>query len=375
VGTSLSTSTGVFDSGSGTPRINYVGSDSHVHQLWIQNQSSWEDFDLTEATSGPLVAAGSPVAALNPYQLSGPVIAYIGADSHIHQFSIQFGGWHDTDLTAGATGAPNTAEDTTLSGYYNPLSGYPTFLYVATDSHVHQLTSSIYESGADLDLTAAASALNPLSSTSFSGFFDSASNTLRVSYVASDSHLHQFWSTSSTPWDDFDLTAATGAPKPASATAISSFFDSTGNTPRINYVGSDSHLHQFWIFEQAAWEDFDLTAATGAPKVIAAQPLNSFVDQTGDTPRINYVGADYHVHQFWIFNNAAWKDFDLTIATGSADVAVNNKILSGFIDSESNTPRINYEGNDSHIHQFWIANQAAWYDFDLNAATGSPDPK
>ena len=60
----------------------YVGSDSHVHQLYWNN-STWVDQDLTAATAAPPVAPGIRLSSFADSM--GEHAFYVGSDSHVHQ--------------------------------------------------------------------------------------------------------------------------------------------------------------------------------------------------------------------------------------------------------------------------------------------------
>ncbi len=70
----------------------------------------WHDFDLTAATGGPAVAAGSPLANAVDTTQNLFRVHYVSAHSHVHEFYLDGKGWHDFDLT-GATGGPLAAGD------------------------------------------------------------------------------------------------------------------------------------------------------------------------------------------------------------------------------------------------------------------------
>ncbi len=184
-------------------------SDSHVHEFYVDGKG-WHDFDLTAATGGPAVAAGSSLANAVDTTQNVFRVHYIGVDSHVHEFYVDGTGWHDFDLTA-ATGGPAAAADSPLANAV-----------------------------------------------------DTTENLFRVHYVGVDSHVHEFYADSK-GWHDFDITAATGGPAVAAGSALANAVDTTQSLFRVHYVGVDSHVHEFYV-DGEGWHDFDLTAATGGPR-------------------------------------------------------------------------------------------------------------
>ena len=79
--------------------VNYIGIDSHVHEL-THTGAGWVDNDLTNlAGAVPPI----PTTALDGYRLSdnSKHVNFIGTDNHVHELYFTAGqGWVDNDLTA-----------------------------------------------------------------------------------------------------------------------------------------------------------------------------------------------------------------------------------------------------------------------------------
>src|SRR5580692_10050888 len=118
----------------GTQHVNYRGDDSHVHELWWDNQG-WHHNDLTDAAGAPLAAAG-PSGYMFDAQGTQHV-NYRGVDNHVHELWWNATGWHHNDLTAAAAGAPNAAGDP--SGYLFDAQGTQHVNYLGVDNHIHEL--------------------------------------------------------------------------------------------------------------------------------------------------------------------------------------------------------------------------------------------
>jgi hypothetical protein len=89
----------------GTEHVLYLGQDYDIHELWYGNGNLWHHNDLTNAAAAPSVSNLSvPVGYVFESQGTQHV-NYTGADSHIHELWWDNNGWHHNDLT-GITGAP-----------------------------------------------------------------------------------------------------------------------------------------------------------------------------------------------------------------------------------------------------------------------------
>ncbi len=151
--------------------------------------------------------------------------------------------------------------------------------------------------------------------------------------------------------------------------SIASILDTTQNVLRINYAGVDQHVHELYI-GGGAWHDCDLTASTGGPHIATAGSIANIVDTVQKVLRINYAGIDQHVHEFYIAGGA-WHDCDLTAAAGGTNLAAGASIAN-FVDTVQNVLRINYAGADQHVHEFYIAG-GAWHDGDIPPPPDGPN--
>ncbi len=342
----------------------YAGAEQHVHELYIAN-SGWHDRDITAAAQGPNSAVGTPVSTvMDPFENVFRV-NYIGIDQHLHELYTAGGPWYDCDLTV-ASGGLNLALKASISSFVDTIQGALRINYAAIDKHVHQL----YAAGGawhDFDLTASTGGPNLAAGATITSIVDTVQNLLRINYAGIDQHLHQFYIAGSA-WHDFDLTAAAKGPNLASNASIDALIDTTANTLRINYAGSDQHAHEFYV-SGGAWHDFDLTAAAGGPNLATGASISSFIDTIANILRINYASTDQQVHEFYIAGGA-WHDCGLTAAARGSNIAAGAAIHNA-VDSSSSMLRINYAGIDLHIHELYLFG-GAWHDSDLTSAAGGP---
>jgi hypothetical protein len=135
----------------GSQHVNYIGIDNHIHELYIHAHAGWVDNDLTT-----LAGAVPPTTntALDGYRLGDDSqhVNYIGTDNHIHELYIHaHAGWIDNDLTTLARAVPPTT-NTALDGYRLGDDSQHV-IYIGTDNHIHELYIHTGAGWVDNDLT------------------------------------------------------------------------------------------------------------------------------------------------------------------------------------------------------------------------------
>jgi hypothetical protein len=201
-----------------------------------------------------------------------------------------------------------------------------------------------------------------------------------IFYIATDQHVHHFFT--DTAWHTDDPTAYADAPLAAPGSSLCSFLDASGATTggpgqAIFYIGTDQHIHH--IYSNTTWHTDDPTAMTGAPLAIAGSPLSCFLDPTGATTgkpagqSIFYIATDHHVHH--IYSNTTWQTDDPTAYTGAPAAAAGSS-LSSFLDVTGATTggipgqAIFYIATDQHVHHLY--SDTTWHTDDPTAYTGAP---
>jgi hypothetical protein len=195
--------------GGNSKHVFFIGTDNHVHELFIAGDGRWADNDLTALAVGAVPP--TPASALTSHRLSdnSQHVFFIGTDNHVHKLFIDGGSWADNDLTALAVGAVPPTPTTALTGYpLSPLSNESQHVFfIGTDSHVHEL--SIAGAGwHDNDLTALAGAVPPTPTSDLTGYRLS-DDSKHVFFIGTDDHVHELYFTAGTGWVDNDLTALT----------------------------------------------------------------------------------------------------------------------------------------------------------------------
>jgi hypothetical protein len=82
----------------------YRGTDHHIHELTLQS-GGWQHFDLTAFAKAARASTDSAVRAW-PYVRGDGITAvlYRGSDNHIHELTLQNGRWQHFDLTTATSG-------------------------------------------------------------------------------------------------------------------------------------------------------------------------------------------------------------------------------------------------------------------------------
>ena len=236
--------------------VFFIGTDNHVHELFIARGGRWADNDLT-TLAGVGAKPPTPTSALTSYRLSDDSqhVFFIGTDNHVHELFIDGGSWADNDLTALAGAVPPTPTSA-LTGY--PLSDDSQHVFfIGTDNHVHELFIA-GGSWADNDLTALAGAVPPTPTSALTGY-PLSDDSQHVFFIGTDNHVHEL-DIAGAGWADNDLTTLAGAVPPTPTSALTGYRLSN-NSKHVFFIGTDNHVHELFI-AGAGWVDNDLTALT-----------------------------------------------------------------------------------------------------------------
>jgi len=172
-----------------------------------------------------------------------------------------------------------------------------------------------------------------------------SANSQEIDYLGTDTHLHQICNNGS--WGAGDLTVAAGASMPAQGSTLSTHFDTITGSQELNFLGSDQHVHQLW-FDGNAWHESDLTASIGGSLAANGSPIVSAKNPLGLTSEIDYIGTDHHIHQYW-FSAGTWHAADITALSSGALTASDSQLTTAF-NTIAQRQEISYLGQEStHI--------------------------
>jgi hypothetical protein len=325
----------------GTQHVIYRGGDNHLHELWWDG--AWHVGDLTAQTNAPPPQNGLPVSAYAFETQGTQHVMYVGTDSHLHELWWD-GGWHVGDLTA-QTNAPAPALFA-ASAYAFENQGTQHVIYVGADTHLHELW---WDGGWHVgDLTTQTNAppwaapANPTTN-NLSAYAFEAQGTQHVMYLGTDNHINELrWDGG---WQVGDLTAEANAPAAQALAAGAYAFEAQGSQ-HVMYVGTDNDIHE--LYWDGAWHDNDLTTRAGAPPP-ATPLLAAYAFEAEGTQHVMYVGTDNHIHElYW---DGAWKVRDLTTQTNAT--SPETAWLSAYAFEATGTQHVMHVGTDNHIHELW----------------------
>ena len=296
-----------------------AGTDNHVYQLRIvPGGPGWVWEDLTSLADGIVPEVSR---ALNGYwgTDNSQHVNYIGSGSHIHELYRSSGAsptdWTDNDLTALAS-AVQPHSNTALVSYWGSDSSQHVF-FTGTDDHVHELYIAPGTNGwADNDLTALTEGLAPPNAnTALAGLWntDSSQNLL---YIGTDGDIHElFIVPGPVGWAQHSLTKVGHAVAPNLGTALD-VYTGTDGSMHINFFGVDGHVHELYNHPGAAgagWVDNDLTKmANAVDPVVGDRELHGYWGNDS-SQHVNFIGADGDLHELYIAPGASgWVDNNLT---------------------------------------------------------------
>jgi hypothetical protein len=178
----------------------------------------------------------------------------------------------------------------------------------------HQCRIALQNDGAG-NVTAASYTVStlgvaPASDSALSSYWGS-DGSQHVNFIGSDGHLHEMYARSGGGWGNNDLTAMSGGGVlPAGGSALHAYWGSDGSQ-HVNFIGSDGHLHEMYARSGGGWGNNDLTAMSGGGVLPASGSLSSYWGSDG-RQRVNFIGSDGHVHELYSRPGGGWLDNDLT---------------------------------------------------------------
>jgi len=172
--------------------IVYISPDFHVHELG----SGDVDFTTQFGINAPLAAAApptGPVPDIIGYIRSDNknALVYRGSNNHVIEVRSNFTSsppWLVTDLTT-TSGGPNVGSGSAFP--YIRTDGINSIVYIATDNHIHELTSNFGGSPTWLDHDLYANSGETVIPSTDPWGYKRSDNTNAVVYVGNDNKLHE----------------------------------------------------------------------------------------------------------------------------------------------------------------------------------------
>ncbi|MGA8029493.1 MAG: hypothetical protein WB992_20315 [Bryobacteraceae bacterium] len=364
--------TTLFDANYNAVRTDYISTDLHVHEMFLSG-ATWSDADLTGLAGGVAVSSGTGLASTLDPVYNAVRDYYVGTDQHVHELFLNNGFWSDGDITT-ITGTSSLATAGALASVFDPTFQAVRTDYVSTtDMHVHEMFLS-GSTWSDADLTVLAGASGAVAVSAGSGLVSiiDAGGRARNYYIGSDTHVHQLFLINSF-WSDQDLTMVTGGPDAAANSALARIIDPNyfgAVAARLYYISTDQHVHEMFL-QSSTWSDTDLTALTGATEAAAVESsLASLYDYKYMAVRTDYLGTDLHVHELYLYG-ATWSDADLTGIGGGVAATAGSGLASTLDPVYNGAVRDYYIGTDLNVHELFLDN-GVWSDGDITGITGGP---
>jgi hypothetical protein len=267
-----------------------------------------------------------------------------------------------------------------ITNIIDTFQNQPEVYMIGLNQDVYQLSWTAANGWVGKDLTFITSppppapATRPASPGGLTSLMDTITGRPETYYVGTDYHIHQFYlgGTASSPvWATFDVSANTGG---ANATANSSLFslaDALVGSPEVYYVGTDQHIHQLSWNSTGGWHNYDLFSFTvGYPA--ATGGLTALVDTLTGALEVYYVGTDQDIHQLQWSGSSGWHTFDVSAYTGAAPAVIGQGTLTSLINTQSSSLELYYVGTDQHVHQASWSAANGWHTADITTTAGAP---
>jgi hypothetical protein len=323
----------VDNAGNTEPHINFIGIDGHIHERTTTPTRA--DNDLSVLAGSSIFPAGN--SALDSYADldGGQHVNFIGTDGHVHELYLAQGGhWIDNDLNQRSKGSPTLPRpDSPLDGYVDNDGGQHVN-FIGTDGHIHELYIKPKGQWISNDLIMlSGNGVAPSRTSSLYGYM-AQDNGQHVNFIGTDGHVHELYNLHSKQWINNDLTqlAQLSGPSvpPAPNSALCGYWADYlgGGTQHVNFTGTDGHIHDLSIAPKGQWADSDLTQLSNTGAIPAPNGALSSYGTTHDEFFVNFIDVnDGHLHQFALVAPAQCIDNDL-----------NNIPLANFLKSPIGLP-------------------------------------
>jgi hypothetical protein len=250
----------VDNAGNTEPHLNYIGTDGHVHERPATLPRY--DNDLSVLAGGSIFPA--PNSALDAYADldGGQHVNFIGTDGHVHELYLASGGhWIDNDLTQLAQLSGDSVPP--VSG--SPLDGYVDndraqhVNFIGTDGHVHELLIKPNGHWIDNDLIVkSGNGVTPRLNSPLDGYVDN-DNGQHVNFIGTDGHVHELYIKPKGQWINNDLIILSGNGIAPSRISSLCGYMAQDNGQHVNFIGTDGHIHELYNLHSAQWLNNDLT--------------------------------------------------------------------------------------------------------------------
>jgi hypothetical protein len=239
--------------------VNFIGTDNHVHELLIRPDGHWIDNDLIKLSGNGI--GPRPQSPLDGYlgPDGGQHVNFIGTDGHVHElYILPQGHWVNNDLNHLSGNSMIPSRTSSLCGYLGPDNGQHVN-FIGTEGHVRELYIVPNSNWVNNDLTQlSGNGIAPAPQSPLCGYWASG-NTQHVNFIGTDGQVHELYIVPHGHWVNNDLNVLSGnSIIPASNSALHSYAQPNGDQ-HVNYIGAnDTHLHELYIHPGGKWVNNDL---------------------------------------------------------------------------------------------------------------------
>lgn len=313
----------------GRDNNNYYDSRLLVDQYTF-NGTNWSLTDVGGNAGVPPASLGAPIVSYNNTIYGATEAFYLTTDAQGNQDVEQLwgAGWSPTNLTHIGNAQP-AAVGSGMSGFIDLSADLDNVFYQGTDQHVHVLTWSPNKSwGEDTSIAGQqVAAWGSALSGHLTGF------TEEIFYLTPNQHVYELWRWSKNfdGWHHDDVTALSGSINAEPSSPLVGFYDSHAGVDAVFYIGTDGDVHEL-LFSGGKWSNIDMTATTGARKPAAGSQLAAHMNTIATSEEVFYVDYNDVVEEFWtgsyvvptwhISNIGGYADPGSPLAT-SVDTAAN----------------------------------------------------
>jgi hypothetical protein len=351
--------------GDATVRIDYLGPDDHIHELWLQPGGTWAHTDFSRWM-------GAPPAAGRPYSYAGPDatarVVYRGQDNHLYELSLPPGStWSYDDLSE----APLPGAD--LTAYVTPFDATARVVYSGNSGQtasLHELSLKKDGSWDNKDLGQFITGRPAMVHAPCA--FVTPDAVARVVF-SDDFGVHVLSRPEAAEtWDHILLNSA-----PLPIGRMSAYVTPFDATARVVYVGSDHHIHELYLPPGArTWTHADLSQNAQTSRRDPVPPADAggpcgYVTPFDAVARVVYRGTDGHIHELFLRPGGTWLYSDLDRRLNGAASAASDPFCHVTPDG---TARVDYCGQDDHIHELWLQPGGHWSYTDLTAEAKRNEP-
>jgi hypothetical protein len=295
----------------GGQHINFIGTDGHVRELYIAPGGQWINNDLTHLSKAILPRANTPLDGYADDD-GGQHVNFIGTDNHVHElFIASHGHWIDNDLIVLSGNGVAPRPNSPLDGYIDANNGQHVN-FIGTDGHVRELYIVPHGHWINNDLIQlSGNGIVPSRTSSLCGYLG-PDNGQHVNFIGADGHVRELYIHPNAQWVNNDLIHLSGDGTPAAPNSPLSGYWGSNNSQHVNFIGTDGHVHELYIHPNAQWVNNDLTHLSGNSMTPAANSaLHSYAQPNGDQ-HVNFIGAfDAHLHEVYSHPGNQWVNNDL----------------------------------------------------------------